>query len=87
PPRVARADTPKNDEFLARHLFPAEAAIAQLLIRDLPAAEIARRLGHSETFVVAKGVQIEKQLAARPETPPEILAAIRRYLARARQEP
>lgn len=83
----ARLDLYSAERYLSRRLFPQDAAIALLMLQGVPPAEMARRLKHSVAFVQAKGVQIEKQLAARPDAPPEIVAALREAVARARAAP
>ena len=80
----ARVDLYAAERYLSRRLFPDDAAIALLMLEGVPPAEMARRLKHSVAFINAKGIQIEKQLAAKSDTPPEILAAIREAIDRAR---
>jgi hypothetical protein len=83
PPR-ARVDLYGAERYLSRRLFPDDAAIALLMLEGVPPAEMARRLKHSVAFINAKGIQIEKQLAAKPDAPPEILAGIREAVDHAR---
>lgn len=83
-PQSARVDLFAAQRFLSRRLFPDDASIALAMLEGLPPAEIARRLRHSVAYVTAKGIQIEQQLAAIPDTPAEILAAIRAAVERAR---
>lgn len=80
-PTVGRVNA---DTFFASRLLPEDATIASLLVDDIPVAEIARRLRHSKVFVVAKGIQIEKQLAAARDTPTDVLAALRAAVERAK---
>ncbi|MBI2963594.1 MAG: hypothetical protein HYY35_07550 [Deltaproteobacteria bacterium] len=84
-PQTARVDLFAAERFLSRRLFPEDTSLALAMLEGLPPAEIARRSRHSLAYVNAKGVQIERQLAAAPDTPPEILAAIRAAVARARK--
>jgi hypothetical protein len=86
-PARARVDLYAAECYFARSLFPEDATIALLMLQGVPPAEIARRLKHSVAFVKAKGVQIEKQLAAKPDVPPEILAAIGEAVERGRAGP
>jgi hypothetical protein len=83
-PRVSRLNA---ETFLASRLLPEDATIAALLVENVPPQEVARRLRHSLAFVVAKGIQIEKQLARAPDTPPEILSALHAAVERAKAQP
>jgi hypothetical protein len=85
-PSRPRVDLYAAERYLSRRFLPDDAAIAMLMLEGVPPAEIARRLKHSVAFVKAKGIQIEKQLAATPDAPPEILATIREAADRARSE-
>jgi len=81
-----RVDLYAADRYLSQRFLPEDAAIALLMLEGATPAEIARRLRHSIAFIRAKGIQIEKQLAATPNAPSEILAAIREAVDRARSE-
>ena len=72
------------ETFFDRRLLSEDARIATLLVSSLPPAEIALRLKHSIAFIIAKGIQIEKQLSSAPDTPPEVLAALREAVQRAK---
>ncbi len=82
--RAARVDLFAAERFLSRRLFPDDVSLALAMLEGVPPAEIARRARHSVGYINAKGIQIERQLAAGPDTPPEILAAIRAAIARTR---
>jgi hypothetical protein len=81
--RAARASV-MAEEFLSRRLLPGDASLALSMVQGVPLQRLAERSRHSPGFVIGKAVQIEKQLAAAPDTPPEIVAAIRSWLERAR---
>ena len=72
------------EEFLSRHLLPGDTALALMIVEGVPPDRLARRVQHSPAFVLGKAVQIEKQLAAVADTPPEILASMRAWIERAR---
>lgn len=79
--------SPTNAEtYFARRLLPEDAAIATLLVESIPVPEIARRLHHSPAYIVAKGIQIEKQLSAVPDAPPDVQAALHAAVERAKAQ-
>ena len=67
-------------EFLDRHLFPADAVIARLMVGNAPPENIARLTNHSRAYVVARGMQIDKLISSAPGAPPEIARALRAYV-------
>ena len=79
--------SPTNAEtYFARRLLPEDASIATLLVDGLPVPEIARRLRHSPAYIVAKGIQIEKQLSAAPDVPADVQAALHAAVERAKAQ-
>jgi hypothetical protein len=85
-PAPVRVSPTNAETFFNRRLFPEDAAIATLFVDGIPAAEIARRLRHSVAYIVAKGIQIEKELATAPDTPRDVLAALRTAVDRAKAQ-
>jgi hypothetical protein len=67
-------------EFLDRHLFPADAVIARLMVGNAPPENIARLTNHSRAYVVARGMQIDKLISSAAGAPPEIARALRAYV-------
>ncbi|MGH7899013.1 MAG: hypothetical protein ACREQQ_13745 [Candidatus Binatia bacterium] len=85
---AAAAPTPPTADFVRffnKRLLSEDATIASLMASGTPLPEIARLTHHSIPYVVGKGAQIERMLAASPDTPPEALRAIRRSLAEAKE--
>ena len=78
---IANAET-----YFNRRLVAEDAAIATMFVESIPAPEIARRLKHSVTYIVAKGIQIEKNLSSMTDVPPQVLAALRAAVERAKAE-
>ena len=79
--------SPTNAEtYFSRRLLPEDAAIATFLVESIPVPEIARRLRHSTTYIIAKGIQIEKQLSAAPDVPPDVQAALHAAIERAKAQ-
>ena len=82
----AQVSMTNAETFFNRRLLSEDAAIATLFVESIPAPEIARRLKHSITFIIAKGIQIEKQLSNMRDVPPEILAALHAAVERAKAQ-
>ncbi len=93
--RAGRADlgearapsVPDMQSFLTTQLFPEDARIAGEMLRGTPIAEIARRTGRAEAFILAKGARILSALESTSETPPAALKSLRGYLEDPRQSP
>jgi len=82
----AQVSITNAETYFNRRLLPEDAAIATLFVESIPVPEIARRLKHSTAFIVAKGIQIEKQLSNAPDAPPEVAAALRAAVERAKAQ-
>jgi hypothetical protein len=78
--KTAAAPSPQALEFLDRHLFPADAVIARLMVGSASPDNIARLTNHSRAYVLARGMQIEKLVSAAPGAPPEITRALRQFV-------
>jgi hypothetical protein len=66
--------------YVDAHLLPADAAIVRAMLNGTPLQDIARDTQHSAAFVLARGAQIEKMLAAAPAAPRELARALQDYL-------
>jgi hypothetical protein len=83
---ATRVSLTNAETYFVRRLLPEDAAIATLLVESIPVPEIARRLHHSPAYIVAKAIQIEKQMSAAPDAPPDVLAALHGAVERAKAQ-